>query len=292
MYRKLWLLCVVLCLAACQAAPTTPIPTPFPADFSSTIQVGDYSLSLTCKGTGEPTIILENGLDYLSWKSATFSNISRTCYYARAGMGTEQAKGPRTTQDQVNDLHSLLQKNGVPGPYILVGHSIASFNILVYADQYPAEVAGLVCVDCRYPVVETIFLEKLNAQLASDPEKDQKIKTISKKFSLTATNPDIVLPNREGLNLNKSAGQVSKIASLGDLPFFVLVAGLAMGESTSTSHLFFECWGEAAQKLSKLSTQSRIETVPFTTHLSILTNDAVAKAVKEVYDQAKKAGKK
>ena len=48
--------------------------------------------------------------------------------------------------DQVKELHALLAQTGVPGPYILVGHSIAGYNMLLFTDQYPKEVVGLVCV--------------------------------------------------------------------------------------------------------------------------------------------------
>ena len=116
MYRKFWLLSLALVLAACQGisfgnptptATITPIPTatltltplptptatPFPEEFTSEVRVGDYPMKITCKGTGEPTIILENGMDYPSWSSPRFSKISRTCIYPRVGMGLDPAKG-------------------------------------------------------------------------------------------------------------------------------------------------------------------------------------------------------
>ena len=76
MLRSLVLFCLALILAACQAAPAVPTdtpvptaapsptltPTPFPEEFSTTVQVGEYAMDIRCRGSGEPTIILENGL--------------------------------------------------------------------------------------------------------------------------------------------------------------------------------------------------------------------------------------
>jgi pimeloyl-ACP methyl ester carboxylesterase len=44
-------------------------------------------------------------------------------------------------------LHALLTNAGLPGPYVLVGHSAGGMHTQVYAGQYPADVAGLVLVD-------------------------------------------------------------------------------------------------------------------------------------------------
>ena len=41
-------------------------------------------------------------------------------------------------------LHTLLRNAGVPGPYIPVGHSVGGMNMLVFANRYSSEVAGLV----------------------------------------------------------------------------------------------------------------------------------------------------
>ena len=80
-------------------------------------------MEITCKGEGEPTILLENGLNYASWIYAQYYKISRTCFYQRVRPPIDQAVAPRTTLDQVKELHSLLIQAGIPGPYILVGHT-------------------------------------------------------------------------------------------------------------------------------------------------------------------------
>ena len=44
----------------------------------------------------------------------------------------------------VTELHDLLAAADVPGPYVLVGHSLGGAFDLLYARTYPDEVAALV----------------------------------------------------------------------------------------------------------------------------------------------------
>jgi pimeloyl-ACP methyl ester carboxylesterase len=50
-----------------------------------------------------------------------------------------------------SDLHELLQRGSVPGPYILVGHSIGGGYVRIFASRFPSEVAGLVVADSSSP---------------------------------------------------------------------------------------------------------------------------------------------
>ena len=310
MLRKFWLLSLVLVLSACQgfpfSAPTatptnTPIPTatltptplptatptPFPEEFTIEVKVGDYPMTITCKGTGEPTIIMENGLDYPSWSSPRFSKISRTCIYLRVGMGQEPAKGPRTTLDQVNDLHELLKLTGIPGPYILVGHSIAGFNLLLYTNRYPDEVVGLVCVDCRYPIFIDLFIEKLKTAYADNPDAEAKVHQQMVAFYVDEELPDETFWTnyKEKLDLYESAIQVRKVTSLGDRPFVVLVADYTQTALSDEEIYFNKSWNEGQVLLSQLSSQGRTKVVYGTTHLSILYHAVVTEAIQEVYDK-------
>ncbi|HXF29515.1 MAG TPA: alpha/beta hydrolase, partial [Chlamydiales bacterium] len=68
--------------------------------------------------------------------------------YDRAGYGwSDESRQPRTCDEIVKELHSLLQKANVPPPYILVGHSFGGAIIRQYACHFPDEVVGLVLVD-------------------------------------------------------------------------------------------------------------------------------------------------
>ena len=54
---------------------------------------------------------------------------------------------PPPPRAMVADLHALLTAAGVPGPYVLAGHSFGGLVARLYAATYPDEVVGLVLVD-------------------------------------------------------------------------------------------------------------------------------------------------
>ena len=115
------------------------------------IDMGGYRLHLYCTGQGSPTVVLESGLagPGLEWAlvQQELEKTVRVCSYDRAGLGWSEA-GPalRTSQEMVNELHALLVQGGIPGPYVLVGHSLGGFNVRLFAHQYPGETSGIVLV--------------------------------------------------------------------------------------------------------------------------------------------------
>ena len=53
--------------------------------------------------------------------------------YDRAGYGWSQSSWkPRTSQQIVKELHSLLNKANIQPPYILLGDSFGSYNMRLY----------------------------------------------------------------------------------------------------------------------------------------------------------------
>jgi pimeloyl-ACP methyl ester carboxylesterase len=46
-----------------------------------------------------------------------------------------------------DDLHALLRRAGINTPVVLVGHSAGGLYATLYADRFPADVAGLVLID-------------------------------------------------------------------------------------------------------------------------------------------------
>jgi pimeloyl-ACP methyl ester carboxylesterase len=57
---------------------------------------------------------------------------------------------PRTSAQVARELHALLAAAGEKPPYLLVGYSLAGFNIRVYNGMYSSEVAGMVLVDASH----------------------------------------------------------------------------------------------------------------------------------------------
>jgi hypothetical protein len=118
--------------------------------------VGTHRLHLDCHGNGSPTVVLSNSLGGISagWAriTAPVAVTTRVCAYDRAGQGwSEESASPRDGVQSANELHTLLEKAGEHGPYVLVGHSTGGTYAMTYAARYPDQVAGMVLVDSSSP---------------------------------------------------------------------------------------------------------------------------------------------
>ena len=120
------------------------------------IDVGGHSLHINCTGTGSPTVVLEPGLGEpsvaMSWIAPDVAATTRVCVYDRAGRGwSESASAPQNGIEVATDLHTLLERAGEPGPYVLAGHSAGGIYVLNFAHLYPQQVAGVVLLDSMHP---------------------------------------------------------------------------------------------------------------------------------------------
>lgn len=159
---KRWLLYPVIAMLALasigggyetlrEAADATAYPMP-----GQLIDVGGHSLHLSCTGSGTPTVVLEAGggemSSNLGWIAPAVARDTRVCVYDRAGRGwSEPADTAQDGLQVATDLHTLLQRGHVPGPYVLAGHSFGGLYVLTFAARYPADVSGMVLVDSTAP---------------------------------------------------------------------------------------------------------------------------------------------
>ena len=289
---------LVLCMAfgGCSASPKI---TPVAGEFNAKVDIGGRSLFLSCHGTGSPTVIFEGNdgenVDTFTPNLLDISSFAHVCAYNRANLkGSDPAPRPRSTQDMVDDLRALIDTAQLPGPYILVGHQIGAWNTLVFAKQFPKEVAGLVLVEPLHSEEFTRALAALPAETSSEEIKLRNCRAILEK-SNTDTDPSSFM-TYEFINFPESLAQVKEITSLGDLPLTVI---------TTQGFYKFGLWGFQCSKdfasildplhqqnnkeFLNLSSQSKEIVTEYADVSNIFTDwsSEVTTAVKEMVDAAK-----
>lgn len=119
------------------------------------IDVGDHAMRISCTGTGSPTVVLEPGLGesgamMAGWIQPGVASSTRVCVYDRSGRGwSEMAAHPQDAAASAADLHTLLTRADVDGPYVMVGHSSGGAYVKVFAARYPDQIAGMVLLDAQ-----------------------------------------------------------------------------------------------------------------------------------------------
>jgi pimeloyl-ACP methyl ester carboxylesterase len=99
-----------------------------------------------------PSVILEAGIasSCLSWKPVQdrVAAFARVCSYDRGGLGWSlPTSQPRTLDQLVTELRTLLRSASIPAPYILVAHSFGALIVRHFAALHPGEVRAIVLVD-------------------------------------------------------------------------------------------------------------------------------------------------
>ena len=120
------------------------------------VRVNKGRMHIHVTGEGTPTVVFESGMgaSCLSWTlvQPQVAQFARAVSYDRAGHGwSDPARAPRTARQIAQELHTLLDATGVPGPYVLVGHSFGGYVNRAFAQLYRDEVAGIVLVDSLHP---------------------------------------------------------------------------------------------------------------------------------------------
>ena len=121
------------------------------------VEVDGVKLHFQIEGKGSPAVVLEAGIaaTSLSWclVRPLVAQFTTVVSYDRAGFGwSESPRHGCTAADAAADLAGLLDRCGVSGPFVLVGHSFGGLVVRVFQQRAPERVAGMVLVD---PVVRS-----------------------------------------------------------------------------------------------------------------------------------------
>jgi pimeloyl-ACP methyl ester carboxylesterase len=103
-----------------------------------------------------PTVLFESGIGATSqnWLKVQreVATQMRAISYDRAGLGWSTATVSNATpQALARELRALMDAAGIPGPYLVVGHSYGGLVARRFAADYPDLVIGLVLVDPMRP---------------------------------------------------------------------------------------------------------------------------------------------
>lgn len=266
------------------------------------VEVGPYRLHLECAGSGRPTAILEPGggasAATLGWIAPAVARHTRVCVYDRAGRGwSDAAPSPPDGAQIATDLHTLLQRAHVPGPYVLAGHSFGGLYVMSFAAQYPEQVAGLVLVDSTAPTSTPVpaqhpgsysFVKHLSSLVSTTARLG--VGRLIAQFSFSelppqsrdqarasaATGKEMASFVDEFAVASRSESEAGQLATLHGKPLIVLTADRGNAEG----------WAEAQDKLATLSTNSLHRVVAGATHQSLVGNPddaaAVSRAIRKV----------
>ncbi|MEL6929693.1 MAG: alpha/beta hydrolase [Cyanobacteria bacterium J06600_6] len=117
------------------------------------IDLGGYHVHLWVQGNKTsdlPTIVLDHSLGGIEgyFLIDRLAELTQVCIYDRPGYGwSDRSPKSRCSQEIVQKLDLMLTKAKIAPPYILVGDSFGSYNVRLYAHQFPEKVKGIVLTD-------------------------------------------------------------------------------------------------------------------------------------------------
>jgi pimeloyl-ACP methyl ester carboxylesterase len=240
------------------------------------VSVGSHRLEMHLEGKGTPPVVIDAGisdqLDKLRPLQERIAQVTQVITYNRAGYGqSEPGPLPRHSGREAEELKTLLEKASVPGPYVLVGHSLGALNIQVFASKYPYDTAGMVLLDP--PPLSFILgqeykdlrgmAEKMTAEwqaiadstaMSADPQERAK----SSFFQMIASE------HRE--MFGETARLIDSISTFGDMPLVVLAAGKPNPAFGEAAEEYQKYWVGQSRALAEKSTNGKFILAEGATH--------------------------
>jgi len=265
------------------------------------IDVGGHRLYLYCTGSGSPTVVLQSGAGessaYWGWIAPAVARDTRVCVYDRAGRGfSEPAPSPQDGIGAATDLHTLLDRAHVAGPYVLVGHSSGGPYVQIFAARYPDQVAGMVLLDGQPPNVLTklpgfpAFLNTYRTVTALFPSLARigvfRLVDLASYGSLppqardeeraTQSSAELARSQHdEFAELQTALKQAQALKTIGDKPLIVVTAAKEAQDG----------WLPLQDEMAALSTDSLHRVLPKATHASLIEDKGdAAMASQAIHD--------
>jgi pimeloyl-ACP methyl ester carboxylesterase len=262
------------------------------------VDVGGRRLYLHCSGSGSPTVVLVSGLGETSvywggWIQTAVAQNTTVCAYDRAGQGwSDPPASPQDGSAVATDLHTLLDRAQIPGPYVLVGHSTGGAYARIFAARYPNQVAGMVLLDSQpnealtelptfpsfydgirwqsalFPSLARVGVFRLIARIGPEPlpapagDDERKV---------TSTASLMRIERDEFAMLPRTLEEAAALRTLGKKPLIVVTAfkGAQPG------------WMPLQDKMTSLSTNSVHRILPDTDHPGVIHDRVGASAASQ-----------
>jgi pimeloyl-ACP methyl ester carboxylesterase len=275
--------------AAWQAIATRRIERQHPPP-GRLVDVGGHRLHVHVRGTGSPTVVIDAGLSGASydWEAVAgeIASFAQVCTYDRAGYGwSDSGPRPRTTQQVVEELRSLLANAGLRPPFFVLGHSWGGLNLRYFASRHPDEVVGLILVyalntdlDTKaemggsVPLLYTVLnrLAFLGPQrlvtpgIIREPVDDPPARAF--RVAMLNRTPSARAIYDELTGQANWLEVVAALRHLGDMPVAVITAQLDPARATNGTWIGGPSWIKAQNALTNISHRSRLVVADTTEH--------------------------
>ena len=122
------------------------------------VSVNGHDMSVFVKGNGPQTLVFLSGagtaspiLDFKDLYDG-LSKQYKIVVVERAGYGySEDTSKSREVSEVLSETRQALAKAQVSGPYIILSHSMASLETLLWQEKYPSEIQAVIGLDWALP---------------------------------------------------------------------------------------------------------------------------------------------
>lgn len=122
------------------------------------VSVNGHDMSVFVKGNGPQTLVFLSGagtaspiLDFKDLYDG-LSKQYKIVVVERAGYGySEDTSKSRDVSEVLSETRQALAKAHVSGPYIILSHSMASLETLLWQEKYPSEIQAIIGLDWALP---------------------------------------------------------------------------------------------------------------------------------------------